>query len=189
MRRVATSWKVIEGVLEENQHSAYQALRPPATPEIIREVEALMSTRLPRPFVSSLRVHDGMLSTANFAGFYSLLSVTDIGKWWRIMEDNRDDVRGPRTIDGERIKGDLRWREAWVPIALEAGGNLIAMDLDPGPSGTVSQIFFWQNYGSPPPRVVASSYAEWLNLIAEELTHRRFDLDQWGGIHLRNGLA
>jgi len=75
-----------------------------------------------------------------------------------------------------------------VPIASDAGGNLLGVDLDPGPAGTRSQVFSWHNYGSPP-RVLAPSYAAWLDAIAEEMLHRRFTLDEWGGIHLRRRLS
>ena len=189
MRRIATSWKLIESVLQENAHSAYQGLRPPANPELIRGLGELIGVKLPRSFLSSLRVHDGMHGDANFAGSYSLLPVAGMEKYWRITMDCPWDVVGPRVTDGRRIKGDIRWRRGWVPIAVDAAGNFLAMDLDPGPAGTQSQVFRWQNYGSPPPKVVASSYPGWLDGIAEELAHRRFDLDPRGGIHLRKRLA
>jgi cell wall assembly regulator SMI1 len=189
MHRVATSWKVIERVLKENAHSAYRALRPPASVGNIRKLEELIGTRLPQVLVSSLRIHDGMQVGVDLVDYNSLLPVAEIGKWWKTTMDNPWDDPGPRLIDSKRIKGDLRWRPGWVPIAVDAGGNLLAVDLDPGPAGTGSQIFSWQNYGSPPPKVVSPSYVGWLDAVAEELLHRRFTLDEWGAIHLRRTLA
>jgi cell wall assembly regulator SMI1 len=189
MRRVATAWKVIKGVLKENAHSAYKALRPPARVADIRALEELTGTRLPQAVISSLRIHDGMQSGVNLVDYNSLLPVTEMGRWWRITMDNPWDEPGPRLIDAKRIKGDLRWRKGWVPIAVDAGGNLLACDLDPGPAGTRSQMFSWQNYGSSPPKVVAESYMAWLDAVAEELLHRRFTIDEWGGMHLRKRLA
>jgi cell wall assembly regulator SMI1 len=188
MRRVATSWKVIEGVLKEHAHSAYDALRPPAYLAGIRDLEHLIGTRLPQALLRSLRLHDGM-EEEHFVDFMSLLPVAEMGKWWRITTDNPWDDPGPRLLDGKRIKGDLRWRRRWVPVAVEAGGDLLGVDLDPGPAGTRGQVFAWQNNGSPPPKVVAASYAGWLDAVAEALLHRRFTLDEWGGIHLRKRLA
>ena len=189
MRRVVTAWKVIEGVLKENAHSAYKALRPPARMADIRELEELIGTRLPQALVMSLRMHDGMRSGVDLVDYNTLLSAAEMAKRWLITMGNPWDDPGRRLIDGKRIKGDLRWRQGWVPIAVDAGGNLLAVDLDPGPAGTRSQVFPWQNYGSPPPKVVAKSYAAWLDAVAEELLHRRFTLDEWGGIHLRKRLA
>ena len=51
------------------------------------------------------------------------------------------------------------------------------------------QVLAWHNYGSPAPKVIADSYPEWLHVIAEELFHRRFILNEWGGIELRRKLA
>jgi cell wall assembly regulator SMI1 len=154
MRRVATAWKVIESVLKENAHSAYKALRGPASAPDIRALEELIGTRLPQTLVSSLRIHDGMQPGVNLVNYNSLLPVAEIGRWWRITMGNRWDGPGPGLIDRKRIKGDFRWREGWVPIAVDAGGNLLACDLDHGPTGTRSQVFPWQNYGSPPPKVI-----------------------------------
>src|SRR4051794_30075705 len=120
MRRVATSWKVIEGVLKENAHSAYKALRPPASLADIRELEELIGTRLPQALVSSLRIHDGMQQRVNLVDYNSLLPVAEMGKWRRITMDNPWETPGRRLIDGKRIKGDLRWRQEWVPIAVDA---------------------------------------------------------------------
>ncbi|HEV2949414.1 MAG TPA: SMI1/KNR4 family protein, partial [Gemmataceae bacterium] len=136
MRRVATSWKVIEGVLKENARSAYKALRPPASVADIRELEELIGTRLLQALVSSLRTHDGMQRAIDLVNYHSLLPVSEMRKWWRITMDNPWDDPGPRFSDGKRIKGDLRWRQWWVPIAVDAGGNLLAVDLDPGPAGS-----------------------------------------------------
>ena len=189
MRRVASSWKVIEQVLKEHAHSAYKALRPPASLADIRKLEDLLGTKLPQPLVASLRLHDGTRTGADWVDGNSLLSAAEMRNWWRITMDNPWDEPGPRLIDGKRIKGDLRWRQAWLPIAVDAGGNLLAVDLDPGPAGTRSQVFPWKNYGSPTPKVVAASYEAWLGAVAEELLHRRFSLDEWGGIHLKKKLG
>ncbi len=192
MRRVARSWRVIEGVLKENARSAYEALRPPAPMAGIRKLEELVGVKLPRALVSSLLTHDGMRDRIVVVDLYDynrLISVAEMAKWWRIVSSDPSDLDGPRFFHGRRIKGDLRWRRAWVPIAVDAGGNLLACDLDPGPAGTRSQVFPWQNYGSPPPRVVAPSYAAWLDAVAEEMAARRFTLDEWGGLHLRKRLG
>lgn len=142
-----------------------------------------------RPRCPCLMIHDGMRDGCDLCDYNSLLPVAEMASWWRIIMDNPWVVPGTRLIDGRRIKGNLRWRARWVPIAVDGGGNLMVVDLDPGPAGTQSQVFPWQNYGSPSPRVVASTFAAWLDAVAEELVHRRFTLDQWGGIHLRKRLA
>ena len=189
MRRVATSWKVIESVLQENAHSAYRALRPPAPLASIRALEKTIGVRLPRPLVTSLRIHDGMPWGSHFIDSHWLLSTDEMAKWWRICVGAPWQDPGPRFTDAKRIKGDIRWRDKWVPIAVDLGGNLIGVDLDPGPAGTQGQVFPWKNYGDPPSRVIAPSFAAWMDSIASELLPRHFTLDQYGRIDLHRPLA
>jgi cell wall assembly regulator SMI1 len=56
----AASWRVIEGVLWENAHSLYRALRKPATDAQVARLVKLLPVKLPRDFVQSLKTHDGL---------------------------------------------------------------------------------------------------------------------------------
>ena len=189
MRRVATSWRLIEGVLHEHAHSIHQALHAPAYPATIHALEEGVGSRLPRSVVASLGIHDGMRHQVNLVDYHSLLPVAGMIREWRMVRSYPWERPGPECVDDGRIKGDLRWRRAWVPIAVDLGGNLLGFDLDPGPTGTSGQVFAWQNWGSPAPRVIAPSYAAWLEQIAEQLLARRFTLNQWGGIHLEQRMS
>ena len=184
MRRVTTSWRVIEDVLREHAHSIFQALHAPACPAAVNELEEWIGARFPRSFVASLGIHDGMRYQVNLVDNHSLLPVAGMSGQWRMIRGFPWERPGPEFVDDGRIKGDLRWRRAWVPIVVDLGGNLLGFDLDPGPTGTSSQVFAWQNWGASAPKVVASSYAAWLDQIAEQLLERRFTLDRWRHIHL-----
>ena len=58
MAGVAASWRTIEGVLWENAHSLYRALRKPATDAQVARLAKLVPAKLPRDFVQSLKTHD-----------------------------------------------------------------------------------------------------------------------------------
>ena len=60
MAGVAESWRTIEGVLWENAHSLYRALRKPATDAQLARLVKLVPVKLPRDFVQSLKTHDGL---------------------------------------------------------------------------------------------------------------------------------
>jgi cell wall assembly regulator SMI1 len=180
---------VIEEVLREHSHSTYKALRSPASLASLGKLERLIGTKLPQSLASSLRIHDGMQEGSDLVTYYSLLPVAKTIEWWRIEMEFPWDRPGPRFEDRKKIKGDLRWRPRWVPLAVDAGGNLLATDLDPGPAGTRSQVLAWHNSGSPAPKVIAASYSQWLDAIAEELSSRRFTVDEWGGIVFRKRLT
>jgi internalin A len=191
MRRVATSWKVIEEVLREHAHSAFKALRPPASRGDIRELEAALGRWLPNGLVASLRIHNGMTGRNDLVDYMSLLSAERIGYWWRLHSQFQRDweAGGDQVTRTRKIKNNLRWRDGWIPLMEDLGGDLMVIDLDPGPTGTRGQIFQWYNYGSTPRRVTADSLPAWLDALAEALVHRRFTLDDLGTINLRKRLT
>jgi hypothetical protein len=48
MAGIAASWRTIEGVLWENAHSVYRALRKPATATRVARLAKLLPAKLPR---------------------------------------------------------------------------------------------------------------------------------------------
>lgn len=191
MRRVVTSWELIRSILKEHAPESYKALRPPATTTAIHKLEQLIGKKLPNSLVSFLLIHDGMSTSGGvtFFDYITLLSAARMAEWWRIEMENPWDDPGPRFDHGRKMKGDLRWRSRWLPIADDAGGNLLGIDLDPGPAGHSGQVFSWRNNGAPPPRVLARSFAAWLDTIAEEMSRGGFEVDEFGGIQLRKRLS
>jgi cell wall assembly regulator SMI1 len=99
-----------------------------------------------------------------------------------------DNFDGDQVTRTRKIKNDRRWRDGWIPFAEDAGGDLMVLDLDPGPTGKAGQIFPWYTNGATAKRVVAESDAAWLNALAEELSGRRFTLDELGTLQLRRRL-
>jgi cell wall assembly regulator SMI1 len=191
VRRVTSSWKVIEEVLWEHAHSAYEALRPPARTGDISELEDTIGCRVPAGLAASLRVHDGMTDRTPLIDYMSLLSVKRIAYWWRLSHQSQreDEFGGDNVTRTRKIKNDVRWRDAWIPFMEDLGGDLMVIDLDPGPSGTSGQVFQWYNNGCTPKHVVAPSLPAWLDAVAEELAGRRFTLDELGTINLRRRLT
>jgi cell wall assembly regulator SMI1 len=191
MRRVSTSWRVIKAVLKEHAHSAYEALRPPAPLGKVAALEDLLGRRLPRGLVTSLRLHDGMRDRADLVDYMSLLSAERIGFWWRLgyRSQQQDGFGGNPETHTRKIKNDARWRAGWVPFMEDLGGDLMVIDLDPGPAGDRGQVFQWYNNGATAMRVAARSYPAWLDAVAEALSLRRFTLDELGSIRLRKRLT
>lgn len=57
---------------------------------------------------------------------------------------------------------------SWIPLARDWGGNLIAVDLAPGPAGTWGQIIiFGRDYDTK--YVIARSWASFLAVVADDL--------------------
>src|SRR4051812_4799985 len=188
MAGVAASWRTIEGVLWENAHSLYRALRKPATDAQVARL-ARLPAKLPRDFVKSLKTHDGLrgsyLGQNRLFDYNALLPVDGIISEYRMLcrhQEQFPDVTGVAGHDPE-IRVDARWRPGWVPF-LDADGDKLVLDLDPAPGGSAGQVFQWYGNGATRMRVLAPSFGGWLASLAEALSKRWFGLDELGGIWL-----
>lgn len=187
MRRVKSSWAVIDAVFKEWIPAAFRALRPPATPAAIVRVEKKLGVTLPAAVRESYLVHNGMRNTPEtLNNFHRLLTLREVVFYWQLcLRFPWDEsVRMPKYGHAGRIKTDLRWRLKWVPLMVEAGGDLMCLDLDPGPAGKRGQMFQWYNYGSTRMRVMAGSFREWLDRLATELDAGRFKYTDVDGLQL-----
>jgi cell wall assembly regulator SMI1 len=117
-----------------------------------------------------------------------LLSMSQIASWWRTQSrvQKLGQFDGNQHTRTKKIKNDVRWRPSWIPVMADPGGDLIVLDLDPGPAGSRGQLFQWYNNGAQAMRVCANSFREWLDGVAEQLLARRFELDDFGGIQLQS---
>jgi cell wall assembly regulator SMI1 len=188
---VKKAWQTIEGVLWENAHSVYRALRKPATEVQLARLAKVIPAKLPRDFVQSLKVHDGLrdsyLGQVRLFDYYALLPVASIIAVYTMMCDLQVECQFPGSQVGAdpAIRNDAHWRPGWLPI-MDADGDKLILDLDPAPGSTAGQVFEWSNTGSMPLRVLAPSFGEWLAGLAEMLGKRRFRLDEFGSIWLES---
>jgi cell wall assembly regulator SMI1 len=186
---VVKSWRIIEEVLWENAHSVYRALRKPARAAELKRLANLVPARLPRDFVQSLRIHDGLsnsyLGLNRLFDYIALLPVAAImseyKSWCRLQA--RSEAPGSQGGADPAIRNDAHWRPGWVPF-MDADGDKLVLDLDPAPGGHAGQVFHWSSTGSFYLRVLAPSFGDWLAGLAETLSKRRFALDEYGGIWL-----
>ncbi|KAH6652202.1 glucan synthesis regulatory protein [Truncatella angustata] len=66
---------------------------------------------------------------------------------------------------------------AWIPLVRDWGGNNLAVDLAPGPSGTWGQIIlFGRDYDIK--YVVARSWAHFIAIVADDLNSGRWYIDE-----------
>lgn len=66
---------------------------------------------------------------------------------------------------------------AWIPLVRDWGGNNLAVDLSPGPTGTWGQIIlFGRDYDTK--YVVAKSWAAFIALVADDLNSGRWFIDE-----------
>jgi cell wall assembly regulator SMI1 len=191
MASVPASWRLIENVLRENAHSVFLALRKPAADTKLRRLEKKLGVKLPTDFVKSWKIHDGLrdsyLGPIRLFNYWAFLPLNAILDAWKMLTDLQVEC-GFGSCQFEvtpKIKNDTHWRVGWVPF-MDADGDKVVIDLDPGPRGKVGQVFEWSNSGSFPMRLLADSFGEWLSDIAEKFSKRQFRLDDRGGIWFDN---
>jgi molybdopterin molybdotransferase len=191
MTSVFGSWRLIEEVLRENANSVFHALRKPASNAEIRLLESSLPSKLPRDFIQSLKIHDGLqnsyLGEVRLFDYWALLPISAIVTEWKTMTNLQAEcgLGGCQFTVTPRIKNDAHWRRGWAPF-MDADGDKLIIDLDPGDEGKVGQIFKWSNNGGFPMTVLADSFGEWLAAVAEKLSKRRFRLDESGSIWLNS---
>lgn len=191
MGSVSASWQMIDDVLRENAHSVFLALRKPASDTKLRRLESKLAAKLPRDFAKSWKIHDGLrdsyLGQIRLFNYWAFLPVNAIFAVWKTMTDLQGECGfgGCQFEVTPRIKNDAHWRVGWVPF-MDADGDKVVIDLDPGPKGKVGQVFEWSNSGSFPMRLLADSFGDWLSGIAERFSKRQLRLDEFGGIWLDN---
>ncbi len=110
MGSVAESWRQIEEVLKEHANSVFRSLRKPATEPQLRQLEKLVGSKLPKDFVQSLKIHDGLrdsyLGSIRLFDYWALLPVSAITtEYSTLMDSQREDAFGGSQFDvSPRIK-------------------------------------------------------------------------------------
>lgn len=123
------------------------SLRPPASESEIDAFEALIGRTLPQDVRDLYRLADGQIPFQFYPGIFLSLPFNPLGvvtRDWRFAvdaiqhtESNTDEFLSSFPPGAVRA---LHYNTAWVPISDDAGGNHLAIDLDPGPAGNVGQL-------------------------------------------------
>jgi len=162
------TWLAWLDFLESNGIASRALLQGPATENDFAAVEAVIRLPLPAAFRSFYRLSNGQpgcwrdgltfwdcdttfegrIPTALFGAGYEFLALADAAKEWRAWklvaeqsgpEGMADHAEFVTTIVKDVVKPEY-WIEGWLPFALDAGGNALAIDLDPDVNGTIGQV-------------------------------------------------
>ncbi len=174
-RQVRKAWKRIEEWHRKHAPKDLKGLNPGATRTELRALEKAIQRPLPEDLRASLSVHNGQpLDNRLLFGQLRLLNCTEIAECHSgytgmyLGRESAADELFHRFYPSDAIAHDV-FNSGWVPIAQEeACGNYLALDLAPGPAGTVGQIIeFGRDILTK--GVVASSWGEYLLSYADLL--------------------
>ena len=205
---VAHSWERIDIWLEEHYPELWDQLCTPASINDINELEYSLDCSLPIEIRDSLQVHDGQERGGRPTGlmfgamFMDCEEVMDEWKNWRIVDTEylQNDNLGPSDEPGPSSaatigRNGLQARQAcqpegsiqtvyshpgWIPLVRDWGGNYIAVDLAPGPTGTWGQIIIYgRDYDTK--YVISRSWSHFLAMLADDLQSPHWYVDEESG--------
>jgi cell wall assembly regulator SMI1 len=177
---VKASWKRIEKWLRENAPSQAKSLGKGATSAQVNRLESRLGVSLPAQFIESYSHHDGQKGDCDFIpdgyGTFYLLTLRDIPREWRLWNELTDsgEFDHQEATPDEGVAEDW-WNRGWIPFASNGGGDHLCIDLAPAKGGKVGQVIKMQHDDSDR-KLLAPSFAAWLNHLAEALKNGELDL-------------
>ena len=173
---VASLWTEIDRWLADHAPTTLASLAPGVAAETLRTVEAALGRTLPPEVVASYQIHDGY---AGLAGGYEYVSLEAGLELWEAQAEAHGDAP-KRSAHKDRIQ-PVFWHPGWFPIAADSGGNLLCVDLDPAPAGTLGQIVYWEMHEGPFVGAHAG-WGAWLAAFRDELAAGKHGADANGRI-------
>lgn len=132
--------------MEDHAPGYHETLRRPATARAIAKAEETLGRPLPPALLEMYHRHDGQEMRAHgmFVA-WQWMPLKELTRNWQMMVE-LDEVGdlGEQTDPTPGVQ-EVRWHRAWTPFLHDFGGNLIVMDMAPGPGGTPGQILSWDH--------------------------------------------
>lgn len=171
--RMRELWRRIDAWFVANAEGCHENLVKArgASVQRIAKLERAIGRRLP----GDLRAHLRMFGGRGKVDFreYDGMTVEQILERWQGLEQLRRDgtfkTAKPHELSKEADEVRFAWwHGGWIPFAEDSGGNLLCVDLDPGPRGRSGQVLGWEIHGGPVgPR--APSFDAFLRDYADQL--------------------
>lgn len=152
------AWQRIDAWLAANASSVLKKLRPPVTGPALAALEQGLNRPVPVSLRDAYRAHDG--ARGEERAIFGAVRVPPDARWARCMWW----LSAEKTLGRYRFMRDLsdQWPSTLLPIAEDAGGNLLVVDLD---QGTLS-AWDHETWGS---RKLADDFGAWMEQLAADM--------------------
>jgi cell wall assembly regulator SMI1 len=157
----SSPWHRIDAWLTHNAPKVLRLLRAPIDDASLAKLEATAGKPLPRSLVEAYRAHDGTAGV--HPTILGAVRVPNAALWARHMTWlSADRAVGSLLYMREVVKD---WPAALLPIADDAGGNLVVVDLDSG------QVAAWDHEDGSTTKL-ADDLGTWMTLLADDMEAR-----------------
>jgi cell wall assembly regulator SMI1 len=153
-----------EAWLRANLPEAADSLNAGADEQALARLSAETGLALPPAFLELYRWHNGQDRSCSTGIFYGLgfMPIEDVLREWKRNAKVAQGVQESPWASGVVKSADVN--RHWIAFADDAGGNFVAIDLDPGAKGVKGQVI---NYGCDEVRQYAiapdvSSFVAWI---------------------------
>lgn len=179
-------WKGISVWYKENKiaeaRKLADQLKAGFKENIAEEIEKQSGIPLPEDFRQSLAIMNIRL----FTGVFELMNKDEIietSATLNKMNEQGAFAKGLAKLDKDERRAMAWWHKHWMPFAENSSdGDILAIDLCPGPEGTFGQIIHHSNDEGP---LVTrySSFLEWLTAYKSCIENDEGDISENGGLY------
>ncbi|GAL83319.1 beta-1 3-glucan synthesis protein [Sporocytophaga myxococcoides] len=170
-------WSKISKWYSKNSETLKSRLMSGASEKEMEEFRNSYPVEIPKDYYYSLLQHNGKMS---FYNGYEYLKANLAVDLWKEMKSNKEQGAFNKLPEysGNKIK-QTWWNQSWIPFAVDSGGNLFCIDLDPAEGGSRGQVILWER-AEGPLESGAASFTEWLYLYLRGLYNGIYKLDDEG---------
>lgn len=191
---IDATWLRIERWLAQSAPEAKDCLAAGLTPEQLADLERELGAELPDQVRAWFSRCGGQAQHQSLLPRWELSRPDDVVSTWRMHASLKEDGLFDDEADIQAT-GAVRaewWNAGWIPVATDAAGNLLCIDLAPAAGGCVGQVIEWM-HDWPERRVLAPSLCKFLAQIADDLDSGRAvvveDAFGFAGVKYRSELA
>lgn len=164
-------WSAYDAWLETHFPEGARALNPGATEEELGQLESIIGASLPSDYRQWLAIHNGQVPDAPGVlcsdEFLSTQRILD--EWQCMMKLAETEVAGfvAQSTPPDCIQA-VWWHRLWIPITADGAGNLVCLDLAPGPRGTVGQVIDF-DHETVHRTVLAARFRDWVSAYVDDV--------------------
>jgi cell wall assembly regulator SMI1 len=169
-------WQQYETWLSAHLPEGLQGLSPGASAPQLLSLQAALDTPLPSAFQDWARTHDGQADDAvGLLDGNLLLPIAEIRSQWAAMNAllKQGHFQQPGESEPPGAIEPVWWSPRWIPIASDGSGNLVCIDMAPGPDGTVGQIIDF-DHETVHRTVLAPSFEAYVRKVVGEVLAGRY---------------